>query len=384
MSWPKVKIGDLVESVTKWNPKVNPSAPSFTYIDLSSIDKERKLIHEVTIVRPSEAPSRARQLVQENDVLVSTVRPNLNGVAMIGPEYDGATASTGYCVLRPILEKIHPSFLFHWVKTPHFISEMTRNSTGANYPAVSDKTVKEHRISLPPIDEQKRIVKILDKADEIKQIVSETEKMREYFVISTFDEMFDNYDSNMNNFERTTLGEIGVTVRYGLSQNPPYKDTGTPIIRATNVFRGKISSENMMFCDPEDVPNSKRIILSKNDIIVVRSGAYTGDVAQVGSNHSGSIAGYDLVITPNEKLTPEFLAHWLLSGFVQETHFGRLKRRAGQPHLNRKQVEETPILLPPINLQRKFSAILQTIGKMPSADYLADIFSLSLSKEMLT
>ena len=105
VTWPKVKIGDLVESISKWNPREHPTAPSFTYIDLSSIDKDRKLIHEVTIVHPSEAPSRARQLVQENDILVSTVRPNLNGVALIGPEYDGATASTGYCVLRPIPEK---------------------------------------------------------------------------------------------------------------------------------------------------------------------------------------------------------------------------------------------------------------------------------------
>jgi type I restriction enzyme, S subunit len=227
MDWPKVKIGDLVESISRWNPKDNPAAPSFTYIDLSSIDKEKKLIHEVTIVHPNEAPSRARQLVHENDVLVSTVRPNLNGVAMVGPEYDGATASTGYCVLRPNPEKILPSFLFHWVKTPHFISEMTRNSTGANYPAVSDKTVKEHLISLPPIDEQKRIAAILDVADEIKSSSKSAKEIRKQIIRNSYLDLFGDPLDPENNAVK--LSEIA-TITMG--QSPPgtsYNDEGEGI-----------------------------------------------------------------------------------------------------------------------------------------------------------
>ena len=80
-----VPLGKCVEKVKAWNPKSQPNSPSFMYIDLSSIDKEKKTIdpNMVCSIQPSEAPSRAKQLVQTGDILVSTVRPNLNGVAEI-------------------------------------------------------------------------------------------------------------------------------------------------------------------------------------------------------------------------------------------------------------------------------------------------------------
>ncbi len=66
-----------------------------------------------------EAPSRARQVVAHRDVLVSTVRPNLNGVALVPASLGTAIAVDGFCVLRPNPTRLDSSYLFHWVKTPN-------------------------------------------------------------------------------------------------------------------------------------------------------------------------------------------------------------------------------------------------------------------------
>ena len=147
-------IGDVVASVETWNPARSTSVTPFPYIDLSAIDQERKRISGVRSTLPAEAPSRARQLVRKGDVLVSTVRPNLNAVAYVTSEFDGATVSTGFTVLRPT-KATDGRYLFHWVRTPTFIGSMVREATGASYPAVSDRTVKTSLIPLPPLEEQR-------------------------------------------------------------------------------------------------------------------------------------------------------------------------------------------------------------------------------------
>ena len=148
-------LGDVTEPVASWNP-TRALGQLFDYIDLSSVDQVRKLVTGATRVPTGEAPSRARQLVSAGDVLVSTVRPNLNGVAVVPEGLRSATASTGFTVLRPG-SRLDGRYLFHWVRTPQFVGAMVRNATGASYPAVSDKIVKASVIPLPPLDEQRRL-----------------------------------------------------------------------------------------------------------------------------------------------------------------------------------------------------------------------------------
>lgn len=73
MGFSEVPIGELVVKCSTWNPKAS-DIEEFDYIDLSSVDKDEKAITSVERYLCSDAPSRARQLLKENDVLVATVR----------------------------------------------------------------------------------------------------------------------------------------------------------------------------------------------------------------------------------------------------------------------------------------------------------------------
>ncbi len=164
-----VEIGQLVNSVAKWNPQQDGSG-KFVYIDISSIDQDTKSVVRPTTVDASEAPSRARQLVATGDILVSTVRPNLNSVACVPPVLDGATASTGFCVLRPRSGELDWRYLFQCVKSISFVRQLVQFATGASYPAVSDKIVKATTIPLPSIEVQRQFGGVLSAVEAMRAL----------------------------------------------------------------------------------------------------------------------------------------------------------------------------------------------------------------------
>jgi type I restriction enzyme, S subunit len=149
-------------------------------------------------------------------------------------------------------------------------------------------------------------------------------------------------------------------IKYGLGQPPKEKLNGLPIIRATNVERGMIVEKGLIFVDPDDVPWERDPILKENDIIVVRSGAYTGDSAIVSEKYVGAIAGYDMVMTPR-LINGPFLAISMLAPYVLYHQLYLLRMRAAQPHLNAEELGETLIVQPSLKRQEQIVEYIATI-----------------------
>lgn len=159
--WKLARLGDLCDSISTTDPRKEPDK-KFTYIDISSIDRQSKSIVSPSVKSGKDAPTRARRIVRKGDVLVATTRPNLNAVALVGEEYDGQVCSTGLCVLRPLPECLDPEWAYFATIRSDFVDSLSGAVTGAMYPAVSDKRVYEQTIPLPPLSEQQRIVAVLN------------------------------------------------------------------------------------------------------------------------------------------------------------------------------------------------------------------------------
>ena len=159
------KLGELCQQISniKWKNEKN----SFQYIDLTSVDRETHEIINPTKIDSSNAPSRAQQIVKENDVLFGTTRPMLKRSTFISKEFDGQICSTGYCVLRPNQEIVKPRYIYHHINSSLFYQYVETHQQGASYPAISDADVKNFAIPLPPLDIQQRIVNVLDNFDAI-------------------------------------------------------------------------------------------------------------------------------------------------------------------------------------------------------------------------
>jgi len=158
--WRWVKLGEVCEKQTGIrDPRTEPETV-FQYVDITSVSNQRKCITEARTVLGIDAPSRARQVIRANDIIVATTRPNLNAVAQVPSELDNQICSTGFCVLRTGVG-ILPDYIFAFVRYESFIEALTDLVKGALYPAVTDGQVKAQQIPLPPLSEQRRIAGLL-------------------------------------------------------------------------------------------------------------------------------------------------------------------------------------------------------------------------------
>ena len=149
-------LGELAdESVEQGGP-----VGDFLYIDISSIDRESKTIVDPKPLSLSQAPGRAKQVLKAGDVLVSMTRPNLNAVALVPQELNGAIGSTGFHVLRS--RWLNPAFLWALVQTQSFIDDMSAAVQGALYPAVRPRDIAAYRFTFETPAQQTRIVAKLE------------------------------------------------------------------------------------------------------------------------------------------------------------------------------------------------------------------------------
>ena len=145
------------------------------YIDLSSVDRDTHTIIDADVLEVSSdnAPSRAKQIIKENDILFGGTRPMLKRYCIVSNEYDEQVCSTGYCVLRINNDIALTNFVYHCLGTSAFYYYVEANQQGASYPAIGDNVLKEYKIPVPPLEEQQRIVDILDRFDKLCNDISE-------------------------------------------------------------------------------------------------------------------------------------------------------------------------------------------------------------------
>ena len=135
------------------------------YVDVSSISRAYLQIEETSRYTLREAPGRARKRILTGDVIFATVRPTLLRAAVVHEELDDQVCSTAFCVLRRDLKRTVDKFIYYLVQREQFVQQLAEIETGASYPAVTDRMVKEQIVPLPPMDEQREVLAILDAID---------------------------------------------------------------------------------------------------------------------------------------------------------------------------------------------------------------------------
>lgn len=144
---------------------LNGSTPKdykFDYISLSDVDSDDFKIETTRQVFAS-APSRARRIVKKGDILMSTVRPNLQGFSLIRNEVKDLIASTGFAVITA--KKCSNEYLFQYLFSSGIERQFYQLLVGSNYPAINSSDVKKLKIPLPTPPEQKAIAQVLSTAD---------------------------------------------------------------------------------------------------------------------------------------------------------------------------------------------------------------------------
>ncbi|MDO6704703.1 restriction endonuclease subunit S [Photobacterium sp. 1_MG-2023] len=202
-SWKWARIEDLGHDLGQKKPD-----KTFTYVDVGSINKELGYIDEPSILEHSEAPSRARKLVQKNTVIYSTVRPYLLNIAVIDRDFNPEPiASTAFAIIHP-LSGISSSYIYRYLRSPSFIEYVESVQTGIAYPAINDKQFFFGLIPVPPSAEQRRIVAKVDElmalCDQLEQQTEASIEAHQVLVTTLLDTLTNSADADelMQNWAR--------------------------------------------------------------------------------------------------------------------------------------------------------------------------------------
>ena len=302
----------------------------------------------------------------KNDVLFGKLRPYLAKVYLADEE---GMATTEALVLMSE-SVLAPAFLKYVLLSEKFIDAVSGATFGAKMPRANWETIGGLPILLPTIPEQRQIAAFLDwKTIQIDALIAKKQELLEKLkekrlaVITQAVTKGLNPDAPMRNPGITWLGEVPkhwdvkrfkfiAATRYGLGEPPEYVHEGLNLIRATDISKGLIARDGFKKIREEDVPWDRNPSLKRNEIIVVRSGAYTGDSAIVPSDLEGSIAGFDMVVTATD-INPGLLAWALLSPYLLEAQIYQARLRAAQPHLNAQELGSFMVVVPPKLEQQK-------------------------------
>ncbi len=196
-NWVWVNIKSIINKMSSRDPNKMDSS-SFRYIDVEAINNHNQTLNEVKELLVSEAPSRAKRMVNKGDVIISLVRPYLKNIALIEDDDKRLVASTAFYVCSPA-ESVTSEYLYYLLSCPLVTKYLIDHTRGDNSPSVRSTDFEKMPIPIPPLQEQKRITKI------IKRLLSRIEN--QHVMVESLDEKFVQLKNSI--LSKAFCGELG-------------------------------------------------------------------------------------------------------------------------------------------------------------------------------
>lgn len=167
------KLGDLTSfSKEKWDQNGNFEG-NFPYIEISNVDIKTGKIKNLNFINKKKIPTRAKLIVREGDIIISTVRPSRGAISLIDQKQNGFIASTGFAVIRELDTSIYKEYLFYFLRSIFSLNQIKQRENTVTFPSITEKELSKILIPLPSLKIQKRIIKQIKsnifKAKELKK-----------------------------------------------------------------------------------------------------------------------------------------------------------------------------------------------------------------------
>lgn len=254
-------------------------------------------------------------------------------------------------------------FLFYLFKSD-FGQKLLRNITSkTSQPKFNKTELRKTKISLPFSDgkpdlkEQERIVKILEKAEKLKERGKKAEELLDEYLKSVFNEMFYN-----KGFEKVKLSNICETSSGGTPSRTKkeYWEKGMiPWIKSGDLNRNKITAVDE-FITEVGLKNSSAKYIEADTVLIAMYGATAGktSISKIKATTNQAVCA---LAPKNKNLNKTYLLYWLRSkySYIVSLSFG-----GGQPNISQQVVRSLKIPLPPLQLQQKFAKIVKQVEKM--------------------
>ncbi len=367
--WNVVELGRLaVDGPTNgYSPAAAPDAEGTRSLKLSATTQGRLVLNDDTIKFLHERiASDSWAWLEPGDLLVQ--RSNTAELVGTAAIFDGLPKTYIYPDLMMRLrfaDEATTRWVWRYLNSPagrRFFGVMAAGAAGS-MPKISGAKLKAMPIPLPPLPEQRRIAAILDKADGIRRKRREAIALTEDLLRSTFLEMFGDPVTNPNGWPEEPLSSVvqeGTIVTYGIVQAGPPIENGVPYIRTGDIQGGRILVGRLLRTSRDIAANYRRSEVRTGDLVMsIR--ATVGTVAVVPAELDGAnLTQGTARIAPGPRASGPYLLSLIRAPGMQSWIQQRVKG-ATFKEITLGALRTAPIMLPPVELQKRFAAIAQRI-----------------------
>jgi len=364
--WKQVKLADYARIVSGATPKT--SDPRYwngdiywvTPKDISDLAGYPYLDSTPRTLTAEGLASCSAEMLPPGSVLLSSRAP----IGLVAVNRIPVATNQGFKSFVPDSASLNAGFLYHWLRANRaFLEDLGR---GATFKEISKAVVSRIEIPLPPVDEQKRIAAVLDKADLLRRQRRESVQLADDLVQAIFVEMFVRNpaveDWKSRPIEWMAKEGKG-TIRTGPfgSQllHSEFVDAGIAVLGIDNAVKNRFEWGRPRFISPAKYQDLKRYKVFPGDLIITIMGTL-GRCAIVPDDIPEAINTKHLccITLDHKKCIPEFLHACLLHHPTVLRQLGVRTKGAVMPGLNMGIIKELELPLPPIELQEQFKRVI--------------------------
>jgi type I restriction enzyme S subunit len=314
------------------------------------------------------------KVVPNGAILLAMYGATVGRMAFLGVD---AATNQAVCNIRPDPKRAYPRYVFHCLqsKINHFLSR----AAGGAQPNISQGIIKETKIPLPPLDEQRRIAMILDKADALRRKRKCAIELLDGLVQSVFLEMFGHSAKDRTHFKLAQLTECCTSsdnIRCGPFGTQLYQSdfqhSGVPLWGIKHV-NAQFNFPTVEFLSTTKAKELSNYDLLPGDLVMTRKGTI-GNVAVYPSDAPNGVMHSDLlrVRLNKEIVLPQFMAAQLRFDPAIKHQISLISGGAIMAGINVGKLKSIRVLVPPIELQKEFVAVI-TQAKCLGTTQLRDL-----------
>jgi len=300
------------------------------------------------------------------DVLIARMPDPIGRACIFSGDIQPCVTVVDVCIVRPDPESVHNRWLMWMINAPQFRHQLSPYFSGTTRQRISRRNLQNVSISIPLIDEQRRIANILDRADAIRRKRQEAIRLTEELLRSAFLEMFGDPVTNPKGWTSGTILNV-VTNPSDMRCGPfgtqlkaeEIVSEGIPLIGIENVKGGKFQSAISKHITSSKAKELAAFDVQAGDVLVTRMGTI-GHACVVPQDLGEARISYHLfrIRSNPDKCLPGFLASTITWSGTFLRQLERLSHGAIMAGLKTADLKEVRFLIPPIKLQNQYLEVV--------------------------
>ena len=361
-NWNYKTIGDVCTSVTdgSHNPPKGIDNSDYRMISSQNIFDDNLILTDDSV----RYLSKENHIIEDKrtrlqkDVVLLTIVGTIGRACILTGNEGPLTLQRSVAALHPS-EEILPRFLLHTLIGNR--TTLNQEAHGIAQKGLYLKQLSALRIPVPTIEEQQKIVSELDKINELIRLKKEQLKDYDNLAQSIFYEMFGDPVVNEKGWEVKKIGEIGTVERGAGISKKDFVEDGLPCIHygQLHTILGPTTRHHHSYIPESLLPKYK--IAHTNDVIM----AITSEDVEGSCKSTAWLGNYDIVIGSDAAILHHEQDGTFLSYYTMTKAFFNEKSKYAKgfkvTHISAKEIENIPVYLPPLALQKDFAKRIEVI-----------------------